>query len=780
MEQMKDIIKFIAIIVILFSFPCYGKEKAMILDWQIGYHKDEHSEPHKWMAATVPGAVQLDVMKAENYKQPYWYDNNVQQFDWMEDYYFTYKAFFKKPSFSPDQRVFFFSKGIDYSFKIILNDIPIKEQEGMFSYVDLDLTDYLKEENELRIIVFPVPKTGVSYQRRTESYRQNARESVKPAVSYGWDWHPRLVTRGIWDETYLVVRNVSRVTDSDISYKLNEDLSVADISIDLKGSCLEGKKFEYFLKDPTGEIVFHHEGKFSTDSQRLQFTLMHPLLWWPVGYGEPHLYLSEIHLMDSSGNFIQKDVDRIGFRQIKLVKNEGAEMVNVNFPKTRDPFPAQLEINNRRIFAKGTNWVHPEIFVGLITPERYNEQILLAKRANFNILRVWGGGIVNKESFFDLCDENGILIWQEFPLACNNYSNDEKYLKVLEQEATSIIKRVKKHACLAIWCGGNELFNSWSGMTDQSLALRLLNSLCFRLDPSTPFMYTSPLYGMGHGHYLFYDKNTREDVFQWMSISNFSAYSEFGVPGVSNLSVLKSFIPSDQLFPPREDTAWEFHHGLYAWQEDSWLELPTLEYYFGEIGSLEELVSYSQLLQCEGVKFIYEEARRQRPYCSMALNWCFQEPWPTAANNSLINWPNDPKPAYYHVANACRPILASIRFPKFQWEKEEEFSCDVFMLNDTYSKVEPARVSVVLIYDKGKELNLLDWDFSGSNGFRNIKGPTIKIKLPKIESQLFAVKIKVVGKEEYNSTYILLNKSDNASKIIPPKSYFRGETDFQL
>ena len=138
----------------LFSFPCYGKEKAMILDWQIGYHKDEHSEPHKWMAATVPGAVQLDVMKAENYKQPYWYDNNVQQFDWMEDYYFTYKAFFKKPSFSPDQRVFFFSKGIDYSFKIILNDIPIKEQEGMFSYVDLDLTDYLKEENELRIIVF--------------------------------------------------------------------------------------------------------------------------------------------------------------------------------------------------------------------------------------------------------------------------------------------------------------------------------------------------------------------------------------------------------------------------------------------------------------------------------------------------------------------------------------------------------------------------------------------------------------------------------------------------
>ena len=145
-----------------------------------------------------------------------------------------------------------------------------------------------------------------------------------------------------------------------------------------------------------------------------------------------------------------------------------------------------------------------------------------------------------------------------------------------------------------------------------------------------------------------------------------------------------------------------------------------------------------------------------------------------------INLPNDPKPAYYHAANACRSILASIRFSKFQWKEDEEFSCDVVLLNYTYSKLEPAKVSVILVYDKGKELNLLDWNFNSSDASQNVKGPFIQTKLHRIKNRLFAVKIKVDGKEEYNSTYILLNKSGNTSKIIPPKSYFRGEMDFEL
>ncbi len=768
-------VKTLLLLTILTLYAIDTQCRTISLDWQIGYHETADGSPGKWMPSTVPGAVQLDVMKAENYRQPYWYGDNFMQFDWMEKVYFTYKTNFKRPSLKDSERLFFYSKGIDYQFKITLNGRTLCEQEGMFTYVDIDLTDYLQENNELKILVYPVPSIGVVYQKGVETYRQNARESAKPAVSYGWDWHPRLVTRGIWDETYLDVRNKTYVTDVSVTYDLNQELNQARVRLGIEGVQLSGHPFKWVLKDPEGKVVLEKQGIFPDNRYTEELTLAAPVLWWPNGYGKANLYTSEFYLLDKANRTMEQHAAKVGFRKIRLIMNEGA-WVDTPFPKTRAVAPASLEVNNRRIFSKGSNWVHPEIFVGLITPELYRKQLELAKKANFNLLRVWGGGITNKESFFDFCDELGILVWQEFPLACNNYTDDAKYLKVLEQEARSIIGRVKKHACLAIWSGGNELFNSWSGMTDQSLALRLLNSVCYQLDPHTPFIYTSPIYGIGHGHYIFYDKNTGEDVFQWMARAKNTAYTEYGVPGVANIDVLKSFMPKDELFPPKPNTAWETHHGLGAWQKDSWLELPTLEKYFGKIKTLEDMAAYSQLLQCEGLKFIYEEARRQKPYCSMALNWCYQEPWPSAANNSLINWPNEVKPAYYHVTNACRPVLASVCISKFEWRQGEDFSCELFLLNDTYQSVDPAKITVTLQYDDGKELTLLAWDFPGTSEFQNLKGPTAHAKIPEMKNGLFAIQVKVEGKKDYNSVYILSYAGNSVKKQIPSKAYYNGDT----
>jgi beta-mannosidase len=719
--------------------------------------------------------VQLDVSAAENYKQPYWYADNVKQFDWMEDCYFTYKTVFKKPQLKNSERLFFYSQGIDYQFKIIFNGKLIWEQEGMFTYVDVDLTDNLQENNELKITLAPVPKLGFKYEDNPGLYRSNARESAKPAVGYGWDWHPRLVTRGIWDDTSLEIRQTIRLSDVSTDYTLNEDLTHVQIKVETEGVQLAGNLFRWVLKNAKGVVVCERKGELLSDKQITEAELLRPELWWPNGYGNPCLYTSEFYLSDKANHLLDQRVTKVGFRKIKLIMNEGAWGEEESFPKSRAVAPACLEINNCRIFAKGSNWVHPEIFVGIITPERYREQIALAKNAHFNLLRVWGGGIVNKESFFDICDELGLLVWQEFPLACNDYTDKGKYLKVLEQEARSIVKRVKKHACLAIWSGGNELFNSWSGMTEQSLALRLLNSICYQLNPETPFIFTSPIYGIGHGHYIFYDSSLDKEVFQWMSAAHKTAYTEFGVPGVANMDVLKRFIPANELFPPERNTAWETHHAMGVWHEESWLELSCLEKYFGKLHSLEALVKCSQLLQCEGLKFIYEEARRQKPYCSMALNWCYQEPWPSAANNSLINWPNEIKPAYYHVANACRPVLASVRVPKFEWREGEDFHCDLFLLNDTYDKTGKCKVRVSLQYD-GKEIILLNWDCSGAGEFENVQGPTTHVRIPQMKSNLFSIRVQVDGKPEYNSLYMLLYSGKDVRKQVPDEDYFNGKT----
>lgn len=744
-------------------------------DWQTGYHGTETEQPARWYPATIPGAVQLDVMKAENYKQPWWYADNIKQFNWMEDVWFTYKTSFVRPELKNGERLFFFSKGIDYQFKIILNGRKIHEQEGMFSYVNADLTDALQERNELLVVLYPVPKLGFEDSADDPGmYRRNARESVKPAVSYGWDWHPRCVTRGIWDETCLVIRPESRLSDVSLAYRLNADLSHAAIQVQVEGVRLAGHAYTWTLRDPQGKPVLEKQGGCVSDTFSFAAGLPHPELWWPNGYGDPNLYTGEFCLMDGS-RVVERQTAKTGFRKIRMLMNEGAWEREGFFPKSRAVAPASLEVNNRRIFAKGSNWLHPEVFVGLLTPERYREQIVLAKNAHFNLFRVWGGGIVNKESFFDICDETGILVWQEFPLACNDYPDDAHYLSVLEQEACSIIRRVKKHACLALWSGGNELFNSWSGMTEQSFPLRLLNSLCYRLDPQTPFIHTSPVYGIGHGHYVFYDKSIDGEVFQWMARADKTAYTEFGVPGASGVDVLKSFIPGDELFPPKPGTVWEIHHGWRQWREESHLEISTVEKYFGVPASLEELVKYSQMMQCEGLKFTFEEARRQKPYCSMALNWCYQEPWPSAANNSLINWPSIIKPAYHHVANACRPVLASVRIPKFEWTAGEDFTCDLFLLNDTYQQTEPVSVTVTLQYD-GKEDKMIQWDCPGTEPFRNAQGPTVHFRLPRMNSNLFTIRVRAVGRPEYDSVYQLVYKgSGPINKVYPSEEYFTGK-----
>lgn len=738
----------------LLSVSAFGN--IVYPDWQIAYHKTETEQPARWYEATVPGAVQIDVMKAEKYKQPWWYNDNVRQFEWMEDVWFTYKTTFKRPDLKEGERLFFFSKGIDYQFKIILNNQTVWEQEGMFTYVDVDLTGFLQEKNELRVVLYPVPKLGFDDPAdNPDSYRRNARESAKPAVSYRWDWHPRCVTRGIWDETYLAVRRQVRVDDVLVSYVLDDDLLKAAIKIDVSGKQLAGKPYQWILKDPAGKTVITEQGSLQSDHSFLEADLISPVLWWPNGYGDPNLYSSEFILYNDDKQELERHTSKTGFRRIQLIASEKAWDNTWVFPATSSLPPSCLEVNNRRIFGKGSNWVHPEVFIGNITPERYREQLLLAKDAHFNILRIWGGGIVNKESFYDICDELGLLVWQEFPLACNVYPNKPSYLKVLEQEAVSIVKRLRKHACIALWSGGNELY--WAGMTEQSLPFRLLNSICYRLDPHTPFINTSPFCGVGHGHYLFYDSQIDKEVFQWMAEARRTAYTEFGVPGISNLEILKTFIPPADLFPPKEGTAWSVHHGIGAWRKTSWIEMETIRKYFGEPESLEKLVEYSQLLQSEGLKFIYEEARRQKPYCNMAINWCFQEPWPSAANNSLINWPNQPKPAYHHVANSLRPVSVSIRAPKFEWREGEYFSFDLFLLNDTYDRADKAEIKVILQYD-GKETELFTWNCPGAKPFENIQGPSSQFQVPPMKSKLFTLYAKVKNHPEYDSVYRFVYK----------------------
>ena len=738
----------------LFCNTLYAKDlpQHLLMQWELGYADTYDAQPEKWIPATVPGAVQLDISKANKYA-PFYYAEHWKDYRWMEDCYYTYRSNFEKPDLTTTEKLYFISNGIDYQFAIFLNNEKIFEQEGMFTPVRLDLTSKLKERNTLIVKVFPAPKLHPAPVDRTQ-----ASHSLKPAVSYGWDWHPRLLPLGIWDDTYLEIQPASFADNIQVNYLLNSQLSAADLTLTVDGRNLRGNRYRWSLKDQNGAEVAKTEGNIESNGFQSKATIDHPNLWWPHDQGESYLYNSVFQLIDYSGKIVQSNITKVGFRRVKLVMNTGAWSEPSGFPKTRSVPPIQLEINGRKIFCKGSNWVNPEIFPGIITRDRYQQLLSLAKEANFNILRVWGGGIVNKESFFELCDELGILVWQEFPLACNNYPDDPQYLKILKQESASIINRVKKHPSLAFWCGGNELFNSWSGMTDQSLALRLLNSQCLELDPATPFIPTSPLMGMAHGHYVFREWSTKEEVFQEMARSKFTAYTEFGIPAPASVGILKTIIPKEELWPPKPGTSWESHHAYNAWVGNTWLCEDIIENYFGKSDSLEELVTNGQLLQGEGYKCIYEEARRQKPYCAMAINWCYGEPWPTAANNSIVSYPNIPKPGFYAVKNACRPVLASVRIPKFKWVEGEVFFADLWMLNDHYKDIPGGKVTIKIVGD-GTSASILNWDYTSMKPNINQAGPTVRYKLPAWKTDRFKVLLEVEGHPEFNSEYTLAYQS---------------------
>ena len=702
------------------------------LEWQARAVRQDG--PSEWFPAEVPGNVQYDYGRMMGCGDISVGDNVV-QFRETEDYTWEYRTWLSFEE-ADGERAFFVSEGIDYRFDILIDGQKKLSHEGMFTRVELDVTGCSGQEMIVRI--YPHPKSEFAEHED----RDQANQSVKPPVCYEWDWHPRMLVSGIWQETYIELRSGDYIRACEPFYALSADYTRAEVRFDVDCDV----RPEITLYDPDGRVV----------GGGRSITIMNPRLWWCSGQGEQALYryVARTESHEVSGT--------IGFRRVKLIMNEGAWKEPAGFPKGRSVAPIQLELNGRRVFAKGSNWVNPDIYNGKIDEKRYEQLITLAKKANMNIFRCWGGSGINKKAFYEICDKLGIMVWVEFPLACTNYVGTDRYLKVLEQEASAIIKKLRPHASVVLWCGGNELFNNWSGMTDQSLALRLLNSLCYQLDRDRPFIMTSPIYGMGHGGYTFYDPDKDCDVFTLFQQSDCTAYTEFGVPGMPDVDYLRQFIPEDELFPMKKDGVWKLHHAFGAWGEERWACLDVLERYAQEpLDSIDKVVEMSQWLQTEGYKAVFEEARRQAPYCSMAINWCYCEPWMTAANNSLIAYPVVPKKAYYAVQSALRSTMPSARIPKFDWKAGEKFTAEMWLLNDSPEAAQEIVDAVIEL--GGVEYKMLTWDSGEVAANTNRIGPSINWILPDAAADRMTLKLTAAGGEV--SEYTLSYRPKQAKKV---------------
>lgn len=320
------------------------------LNWTVGSCRSAQHQPSRMIKASVPGCVQLDFAAADNYMD-YTVADNFHQFDWMEDMFFLYEAELPKNS-AKGERVVLKGGGIDYKYDIFIDEKKIMSNEGMFSPILIDITAYENAE-KIKILIHPIPKAEGEEKGRAE-----ANQSCKPPVSYGWDFHPRLVPSGIWEPLFLETYIGAYFIDCSQEIFLSDDLSCAKI----KGKAIlansEHDAVVFKIISPTGEVIFRTEEKTHNGIAEFATEINHPLLWWPNGYGEQNLYTFVTRLAEGEHEIMQKR----GVRKITLEVYEDGWKELSGVPTTCNSPPTTFTINGRAIFAQGTNWVCPEIF----------------------------------------------------------------------------------------------------------------------------------------------------------------------------------------------------------------------------------------------------------------------------------------------------------------------------------------------------------------------------------------------------------------------------------
>ena len=654
---------------------------------------DDHSW---WRTARVPGNAQLDCLAHGIIEDPY-IDLLSKDAEWVSERQWAYVKRFEASPELNGRHIRLVFEGIDYAARIYLNGDYLGYHENLFVPVEFDVTERLKygEENLLVVLVDPAPREmaqiGWTSKVRT----------MKPRMCYGWDFAPRLIPVGIWKDVKLVVTGQAWINDCFADTSISEDYATAFVTMRTKVQALQ--EVSAVLEGTiwlNGKEVASAITDIKTPQGTKQFTLgfgiEKPELWWPNGYGPQNVYEAHIILLNSvSGQVLDEHRFTFGFKTVKLVPNP-------ELPEGLHPWC--FVINGRPIFIKGWNWVPIDNMYGGDHAAKYERLIRLAKEANVNLLRVWGGGLIESELFYQLCDRAGIMVWQEFTLSGSGLENDPpddpEYLAMLRQAAESIVPSRRNYVSLAVWCGGNEL--TWRGREDE--AMRTLHEVCAQLDPAKPFVPTSPLRTMEesvegaadlHGGWQYCGPL---EHYSTSLARNPAFHSEFGAEGAANIENVGRFIQKADLWPPDVTNDIWAHRGLW------WINAPMLESMFGPIDNLPDFFRFSQFVQWEGLRCMVEAGCVRKFACGGTIPWQFNEPWPNLSCTNAVDWYTIPKMAYYAVARAYAPILVASRFERLSWQPGGNFKADVYISN-SFWELQRVNVEYFILDTAGQSLD---------------------------------------------------------------------------
>jgi len=755
-------------LLILLPLAVWGQQYHRSLDSEKWEFKSQSSDKNNWLPAKVPGTVHTDLFRNKVISDPF-LGANEKQLQWIENEDWLYRTTFviTKSEIEHDSCTLQFN-GLDTYAEVYLNGIKILSANNMFRTWNVDVKRLLKlGNNKLEITFYSAVKKGKLDAEKLR-YTLPGDEKIftrKAQYQYGWDWGPRFVTAGIWKN--LSLNFWSKATIVDVHYN-QKALSKAKAELEFVAtvcSKVDGK-FNLSINHITKEFLL----KKGTNRLEVKYNISKPKLWWPNGLGEAYLYPCLISL--TMGNQItdSKKIS-IGLRTIELVQTTDTNGKSFYF-----------KVNDVPVFMKGANYIPADSFLPEATDSIYNTIVKNAAAAHMNMLRVWGGGVYGEDAFYEACDKNGILIWQDFMFACAMYPGDADFVTNVTAEVDDNVNRLKNHPSLALWCGNNEVDEGWHNWGWQKqyqytaadsakiwhdythLFHDVIPQTLSRLLPSNENRYwaSSPSIGWGRKESLQQGDSHYWGV--WWGMEPFKMYeskvgrfmSEYGFQGMPDWKTVLSFGNQEEL---NFDSEVVKNHQKHPTGYKTIDEYMARDYKVP--ASLEDYCYVSQLLQAVGMKTAIESHRRAKPFCMGTLFWQLNDCWPVTSWSS-VDYFGRWKAGMYQVKKSYAEVLVSI--------KEEDDRYDVYIVNDAVEKKEGELV-----------VNLFDFDG------KLLRNTILKKSIGENSSLVqYSLSKKEIEPHDYRKTVLAATFSSNATSsntnfyFVKPKDLLLTKPTIQI
>jgi beta-mannosidase len=598
--------------------------------------------------AEVPGVVHLDLQRNGLILDPFFADNE-KRLQWIGKTSWEYRTEFAVAADVLERRhqeiVF---DGLDTYARVYLNGEPVLDTNNMYRWWRVPVAGKLRPEgNELRVvfrspIIEDLPKVEASGYRLPAANDHGEGTSPytrKAPYSFGWDWGPRFVTCGIWKPVRLEAWDGVRIVDVFVrQLELEDDEARLEARVEVLADAATDAAIEV---DVTGESG-HLQTRPGTvpegpSTQVLPFEIRNPQRWWPNGLGDQPLYTVRTRLR-VGGAVVDERTTRIGLRTVELRREPDEWGKSFEFV-----------VNGVPVFAKGANWIPADSFLPRVTRERYETLLGSARQANMNMIRVWAGGIYESDDFFDVADEMGLLVWEDFHFSCSLYPADEAFLTSVRIEAEQAVRRLRNHPSLALWAGNNEIewgwfdwgwkeqFPAWVWNDYEKIFHQLLPEVVAEHDPTRPYWPSCPSAGRdthpnspsnGDMHYWGVWHEARPFATYETTPARFM--SEYGFQSFPELQTIRSFASTRDL---RIDSPVMLNHQKHPRGNELIREYMLRDY--PEPRDFASFLYVSQVLQAEGIKLGAEYHRRSRPRTMGTLYWQLNDCWPVASWASI-------------------------------------------------------------------------------------------------------------------------------------------------